>query len=708
MIRNDLPPALVDNPVLGRWVAFDAPGRVRLGTGKVELGQGVLTALVQMAAEELDVSPSRIDIVSGRTGTSPEEGFTAGSQSIEASGAAIRVASAEVRQILVTAAAERLGTGVEALAVDDGRVLSDGVATAFDYWNCMPAGALSRTATGAAPLRAAGAFRLIGTSLPRIDLPAKLAGAAFIQDLAPADILHVRVLRVPRRGAVPIALDEDGFRRRMEGRAELLRVGNFIAVCSDDEAAVATALASVDRATTWSPGEESRPEHGEAAWLRSLRTITRVVDTPEGSGAPRPHRTTVEATYTRPYLAHGSIGTCCALARWDGQRLVVWTHSQGVGPLRRSLALALDLDPGRVDVIHQQGAGCYGHNGADDVALDAGIVALHRPNRTVRALWTREQELSCGPLGAAASVSLRAGQDEAGRPTSWEIEVWSPTHGRRPGMNGAINLLAHEALSGVAPEAETPDVPDAAGGGGNRNTFALYDLPKQRIVHHLVQGAPLRTSSLRGLGAQANVMAIESFMDEMALAAGIDPVTYRLSLMSDPRARGVIEKAAALCDWSRRGAGGEGEGLGFAFSRYKNKAAYVAAAVEVQVDEDVRVSRVWCAVDAGLVINPDGARNQIEGGVLQAVSWTLKEQVRVDGSGIVSRTWDTYPILKFSEAPAVDIALIGSPSDPPLGVGEVVLGPTTAGIMNAVAHAIGLRIRDLPLTRQRLVETMLS
>ena len=340
--------------------------------------------------------------------------------------------------------------------------------------------------------------------------------------------------------------------------------------------------------------------------------------------------------------------------------------------------------------------------------MDAALVARHTPGRTVRVRWTREDELSAAPVGGASVVSLRAELDAEGRPASWAVQIWSPPHGQRPGANGGINLLAEQALPEGGQSGGSDDVPDAAGGGGNRNSIALYDLPEQRVLHHLVPKPPLRTSSLRGLGAQANVFALESFVDELAEAAGSCPVQYRLAMMSDPRARRVIEAAASMSPWSGRGPGGDGAGLGFAFSRYKNRAAYLAAVAEVEVDNEVRVRRIWCAVDAGLVINPDGAANQVEGGAIQATSWALKEQVRVDETGIVSRTWDTYPILKFSEAPDVTSRFVGSAEDPPLGVGEAALGPVTAAIGNAVAHALGTRIRDLPFSRDRVMGVLLG
>jgi CO/xanthine dehydrogenase Mo-binding subunit len=305
-------------------------------------------------------------------------------------------------------------------------------------------------------------------------------------------------------------------------------------------------------------------------------------------------------------------------------------------------------------------------------------------------------------------VGLRAVLDANSRPADWTIEIWSPVHAQRPGMNGRANFIGAQALPDApAPPSEINDVADAAGGGATRNSQALYDLPRHTLVHHLLPHVPVRTSSLRGLGAFANVFAIESFMDELAEIAGEDPVAYRLSLLSDPRAREVIETAAGMSGWIGAPTG-EGRARGFGFARYKNRAAYAAVVAEVEVDEEVRVTRVWAAVDAGLVINPDGAANQIEGGIIQATSWALKERVRFENGRIASDTWGGYPILRFSEVPEIEVRFIERPDEPALGLGEAALGPTAAAIGNAVARALGTRIRDLPLTRERIMATIIS
>jgi nicotinate dehydrogenase subunit B len=383
----------------------------------------------------------------------------------------------------------------------------------------------------------------------------------------------------------------------------------------------------------------------------------------------------------------------------------VWTHSQGVYPLRAALARTLKLDPGSIVVRHAQGPGCYGHNGADDAAADAAVIAFKTPGKPIRVRWRRDEEFGFEPVSPAMVVSVQAVLDDAGRPADWTTEIWSGKHGNRPGGGG--NLLAAEALPNPPP---APPAVEAVGppGAGTRNGEPLYAFPAKRIVHHLIAETPVRTSSLRGLGATANLFAIESAIDEMAERAGQDPVAYRLSILTDPRARAVVERVAEMADWPHA-PDGPGQGRGIGFARYKNMAAYAAVVVDVEVDEAIRLTRVWCAADGGLIVNPDGAINQLEGGIIQGASWALKEGVRLDTGGISSRDWETYPVLRFTEVPEVTVELIDPKTDlPPLGVGEATGGPTVAAIGNAVAKALGARLRDLPLTRERVMAALLQ
>jgi len=704
MTATAWPRSLIDNPRLDGWIDFSPPGKVRLKIGKVEIGQGVLTALAQIAAEELDVSIERVSVSSGDTEGGPNELYTAGSLSIEQSGGSVRLVCAEIRQIFLQRLATELGCDARELAIVDGRFLRGQGDTGRDYWQLAPRVDLARQATGTAPVKPPSEFRVIGRNVPRLDLPAKIAGAPFIHDLRPEGLVHARVLRSSRRGARLAGFDEGLVRRAGDG-IEIVRQGEFVAFASTSEIAAEAALAAARRTATWTGGAQTAVDAATPKQMMAQPSLDRVIEI--GKAPAQAPTRMLEAIYSRPYLSHASIGLCCALARLRDGRLEVTTHSQGVFPLRAALARVLGLDVDRIVVRHQQGAGCYGHNGADDVALDAALVALRMPGRPVRVQWTREDELSVSPLGPAMTVRIRAGLDAAARPLQWTLEIWSGIHARRPSA-GAVNLVGAESLPDPPAQPPPVDVPDAAGGGATRNAVALYDFPFQHIVHHMVPDLPVRTSALRALGAFANVFAIESCIDEIADVAGADPVAYRLSLLSDPRGRRVIETAAAMCSWRAGAPVGTGRAMGLGFARYKGTGGYAAVVVEVAVEDAVRMLRAWCAADGGLIINPDGATNQIEGGIIQAASWTLKEEVRFADGGIATLGWETYPILRFTDVPEIDVRLVEATGVPSSGLGEVAQGPTAAAIGNAVARALGIRVRDLPLTRERIVAAILA
>jgi nicotinate dehydrogenase subunit B len=701
-MSDTLPLSIQNNPRMERWLRFDPDHTVRLAVGKVELGQGNVTALAQIAAEELDVDLARINVLAGDTRDAPDEGQTTSSQSIEVSGGSVRLVTAELRARVIERLARRLNCAPLEISVEDGAFLRGRAATGFDYWNFVALEDFTAAITGSVAPKPHTSYRVVGKAAVRRDLPAKISGAAFIHDMARPNMLHARVLRQPSRGAVLAAFDEAPVRRVARGTYHVVRLGNFLAFVGEDETAVQRAAEAAPMHARWDRARSITPEQKEAAWLVDKPHDLRV----HGDPPSNVQGTVFEATYSRPYIAHASIAPSCALAEYRGGYLEVWSHTQGPYPLRAALSLVVGLPQDRITVHHAQGAGCYGHNGADDVAIDAAVIAMQVPDRCIRVQWRREEEFGFEPVGSAMSVTVRAAVDDAGRPVDWTQEIWSATHVQRPSMGG--NMLTHEALPTPPPDPKPTDPPETGGGGGTRNGIPLYNIKARRIVHHLVLQAPVRTSALRGLGALPNVFAIECFMDELAERAGVDPVSYRLALVSDPRARRVIEDVAARCGWAARGPAGTGRGLGLGWARYKNRAAYAAVAVEVKADEKVQLRRAWCTSDAGLVINPDGARNQLEGGIIQAASMVLKEQVLMEGDGITSVTWEAYPILKFSEVPEIETVLIDAPDQPALGMGECTMGPTAAAIGNAVAHALGVRIREMPLTRERIARALLT
>jgi CO/xanthine dehydrogenase Mo-binding subunit len=702
-MSETLPLSIINNRRMSKWVRFQSDRTVRLSVGKVEIGQGVLTALTQIAAEELDVAIDRFAIVSGDTRDAPDEGSTSSSQSIEMSGRSVRLVTAELRARIIDRLARRLNCSPSDIAVDDGAFLLDDEPTGHDYWNFAGDPDFADDITGTARPKDPAAYKIVGQPVPRKDLEAKVSGAAFIHDIARPGMLHARTLRQPARGAKLTSLDEAAVRRAARGNFRVVCVGDFVAFVGDDETVVQRAAVAAPAHARWDNVRQLTPSQQEAAWYATQPSDDRFV------GDPVPEAIAgevVTATYSRPFVAHAAMAPSCGLAEYRDGHLQVWSHTQGVYPLRNTLADILGLSREQVTVRHAHGAGCYGHNGADDAAFDAAVIAMQLPGHCIRVQWRREEEFGFEPVGTAHMTRIKAVLDAAGKPIDWTCEVWAGSHVQRPVYGG--NMLTHEALPTPPPAPKPNDPPEAAGGGGTRNGTPLYDFPAKRIIHHLALATPVRTSSLRGLGALPNVFALECFVDELAEKAGVDPVAWRLSHLSDPRARWLIENVTDRCDWASRGAGGDGKGLGIAWARYKNKAAYAAVAVEVEVDQEVHVRRAWIAADAGLVINPDGAANQLEGGLIHAVSMTLKEQVKLDGDGITSLDWETYPILKFSEVPEISTVIIHAPNEPTLGMGECTFGPTAAAIGNAVKHALGVRIRDMPLTRERIAAAIMG
>jgi nicotinate dehydrogenase subunit B len=699
-----LPVSLAANPKLSSWLKFSADGRVTVSPGKVEIGQGIVTALAQIAADELDVDIARVQMVRASTAASPNEGVTSGSMSTQQSGRALRHACAEVRHIFLTAASERLGVGIDTLGIEDGAISGPGnVRTS--YWELAGEISLDRDASPDVTPKSIQQRVLAGSSVQRLDIPDKVfARPRFIHDAALPGMLHGRILRPERSGATLADLKDDAA-RAVAGLVTIVRDGNFTGVVCETENAAEAALKALRKCATWSGGETLPDENELTSFLKSQPVESTVIDARKAP-SPGTKSRTVKQQYTRPYIAHASIAPSCAIAQWDDDRVRVWTHSQGIYLLRADLALVLKLAVENITVEHMEGAGCYGHNAADDVALDAVLLARAAEGRPVRVQWSRESEMSHAPFGPAMAVEIEADLDAKDEIIAWRHGIWSNGHTVRPNGKGQPALLAAAELANPFPRHVAKNQSQANGGGADRNSIPLYDFPSWQVEYHRLLVMPVRSSALRSLGGQANVFAIESFLDELAAERGEDPVEFRLRHLSDERARDVIRAVARRAGW--KPAKQSKSGYGFSFARYKNTGAYCAVVAEIEAHEEIRVKKLTLAVDVGEVINPDGVVNQIEGGAIQATSWTLKERVRFDRERITSTAWSEYPILRFSEVPDVEVLLVPRPDMNPLGAGEASLGPVTAAIANAVFDALGVRVRDLPITRDSLISAIES
>jgi nicotinate dehydrogenase subunit B len=702
--RPTLPGDLDKFPLLDSWIRIDAGGHITVFTGKAELGQGLRTALIQVAADELAVLPASIELVTADTAHTPDEGVTAGSHSMQDSGTAILNAAANVRVLLTEAAAWRWLVAVGQVELHDGAAHAPN-GDSLGYGELAVMLSLHVEAKPDVARREKG-VRLIGTDLPRVDIPAKVTGGvAYVQDMRLPGMLHARVVRGPSEGTRLKPADVDAV-ARMPGVVQVVRDGGFTAVLATQEWQAVKALQRLQSAGWDRPGAKLPAEDVREAIRRLPSQEVPIFDYP-GPPAPADGKV-VKARYSRPCLMHGSIGPSCAVALWENDGVTVWTHSQGVYPLRKSLAELLRLPADKVRCIHTEGSGCYGHNGADDVAADAALAARAVPGRPVRLQWMREQEHGWEPLGSAMVVELEATLAD-GRIAGWRHDVWSNAHNGRPATAGG--LLAGAEVDPPFPRQIAKPIPMPEG-GGHRNGNPLYALPNARGIYHFIEQAPVRVSALRGLGAQMNVFAIECFMDELAKSASADPLAFRLAHMTDARAREIMQTAADRFGWASRGKGGDGRGCGFAFARYKNLAAYCAVAMEVAVDRasgDIKISRVVAAVDSGEAVNPDGIRNQIEGGIVQSLSWTIHEAVAFDATHRSSFDWSAYPIVRFDAVPAtVEVHVIDRPGQPFLGTGEAAQGPAAAALANAVTDAVALRVRDMPLAPEKVKAVLRS
>lgn len=688
---------------LDAWLAVGGDGSVTLFTGKVELGTGVQTALSQVAAEELEVRVDRITVVQGDTDRSPDQGYTVGSKSISHGAPQVRAAAAEARAALLDLAAAKLGAPVDRLTVQDGVVSAQGdAAKRVTYGELIGGRRFDRAVSTPPRTKRRDAYRLVGTSVPRVDIPTKVAGThVYVHNVRVPGMLHGRVVRPPSVGATVMRVDENSV-RGLPGTVKIIRKGSFVGVVAErEEQAIAAAHALK---VTWqeTPGLPEREKLGD--WLRTSGTtdkqLTSVGDPSAGlAGAAK----TLHATYQWPFQMHGSIGPSCGVADVRGDKATVWAGSQGVFGLRDALASLLSLKPDDIRVIFAEASGCYGHNGVDDAAADAAILS-QAVGKPVRVQWMRHDEHVWEPKGPAMLMDVRGGLDARGTVVAWDYNVWTPTHSTRP-RSEAGNLLAGQLIGHPMKFAHS---------GGDRNAPHTYVFPNDRVLVHWVPTSPIRPSALRGLGAPQNTFANESFMDELAALAGADPLAFRLTHLKDPRARAVLEAAAQRAGWQARpsprpGAatkGGVVRGRGLAFVQYENDTGYAAMVSDVEVDRAtgaVRVTRVVVAHDCGLIVNPDGVRNQVEGNVIQAISRTLKEEVLFDRARITSVDWGSYPILTFPELPdEVEVVLIDRPDQPSVGAGEPATCPVPAAIANAVFDATGARLRSVPFTPDRV------
>jgi CO/xanthine dehydrogenase Mo-binding subunit len=690
---------------LDDWLAIQPDGTVTAFSGKVELGTGVRTALAQIVAEELDVPFEGVRMVMGDTDLTPDEGYTAGSMTVSSSGGALRQAAAEARRALLEMASEQLDARPDELVVQDGVV---SVARRPDrrvtYADLMGGKPFNRQVTGSAPLKPAEEYHIVGHSTPRVDLPAKFTGQhTFIQDLTLPGMLHARLVRPPSVGAKLVSINHDSV-KDAPGLVKVVQRGNFIGVVAEREEQAIQAARQLK--VEWSETPSLPRMEDLYTYLRGQPTEDSVL-VEQGDLASTLDQAVrkLHAVYYQPYHAHASIGPSCAVADVTGDRVTVYSSTAGPYPLRSALAQLAGVPAEAVHLVRVEGAGSYGQNGSDDAAADA-VVLSRATGRPVRVQWSREDEFIWEPKAPAMVMEVSGGLDAQGNVIGWDYHVYSSSHVARARFAG--QLVAAQLVAKQANPVSRFSF------GAERNAPTNYNFPVERVTVHYIANSPLRASSFRSLGGAENTFANESFMDELAAAAGVDGVEFRLRHLTDPRALQVLEAAADKASWEAHPSpggiqGGVAKGRGVAFARYENDQAIVACIAFVEVDPTtgvVRVPRIVVAHDCGLIINPNGLKNQIEGNVIQSLSRALKEEVKFDEWRIKSVDWESYPILTFSEVPEIDIVLIDHPDQPALGAGEPATVTTAAALANAIFDATGARLRQIPFTPTRVLSSI--
>ena len=692
-----LPGSMGRAKTVNAWLELLEDGTIRVLSGKVELGQGIRTAIQQVAAEELDMDLEKVQIHLAETGVTPNEGYTGASASIQNSAMSVRYAAATARQELLLLASKKLNTAVDNLLLYNGLVKSNQNKESLTFAEILDGEQIEKEVMLPIPIKDNREHRYVGKAIPRPDIEEMVRGqSTYIQDLRFPGMVHARVVRPPGYTSQLISLDDTGLKSEVSGIIKTVRKGSFVGVITEREYQAVKAEQYLKDHSIWTAPIPFPKSENLYAHIKLIASSPETVKNEGDVAAAFEGTETLKATYTKPYIKHASMGPACGIAMFDGEILHIWSHSQGIYPMREALATMLNMEPDKIHIKSVPGAGCFGHSTADDAAADAALLAMEYPNTHIRVQWSRHNEHLWDPYGPAMITKLEASLDKNNKINSWKTEVWTDSHSTRPNKDAGTVLAARYL--------ENPYQMKSRGylGGGHRNADPYYGIPNITVNAHYYDG-PFRTSSLRSLGSFTNIFAIESFMDTLAEKAGQDPLEFRLNHLEDERAIAVIQKVQALTSAQNNE---DGKGIGYAFMRYKNTDAYIAVAAKVTVDKNkgnVGLIKMWAAVDVGEVINMDGLTNQIEGGMIQAASWTLKEEVTFNTAEITSTDWIKYPIIKFSEVPEVEVAIINRPSEDAKGAGEVPVPPTAAAIANAIYNASGFRINDLPITPEKIL-----
>ena len=687
------------------FIKITADGAVTAFNGHVDLGTGIRTALGQIVSEELDVSFARVVVVLGDTARVPNQGATIASETIQITAVPLRKAAAQARQFLVARAAKRLELPIEDLAIEDGLVR--GHNRSISFGELIGDDIIRLELADDVKVKSDHDYRIVGQSVPRVDLPAKATGElVYVHDIRVPGMLHGRVVRPPYAGVDGgdfvgtslLEVDESSVRDIL-GLVAVVRIADFVGVVAVREENAVRAAGQLR--LTWKK-VPTLPDLKdiEKALRRNPSTSRILIDKGDVDAALQRAAKPIDRTYLWPYQMHASIGPSCAVAEFREDQVRVWSGTQNPHILREDLALLLQRPESEIEIIRMEAAGCYGRNCADDVSADA-VLLSRAVGRPVRVQLTREQEHVWEPKGTAQLIDVKGGLDADGGIAGYDFATRYPSNG--------APTLALLLTGAIAP---TPQVSEM----GDRTAIPPYDYDHLRVVAHDMPPI-MRASWFRGVSALPNTFAHESYIDELATEARVDPIEYRLRYLKDPRAVDLVNAVAERAGWKPRPVWREKEGdvvhgRGFAYALYVHSkfpgygAAWSAWIADVEVNKstgDVSVTRVIAGQDSGLMINPEGVRHQIEGNVIQSTSRALMEEVSFSGSAVASREWGAYPIIKFPEVPEIDVLMLPRTDQPPLGVGESASVPSAAAIANAIFDATGVRFREPPFTPERIL-----
>jgi CO/xanthine dehydrogenase Mo-binding subunit len=714
---------------LDSWIAIGSDGTVTAYTGKCDFGQGLYTAQMQLVAEELAVPLGRVRLIQCDTSMTPDQGTTSGQQSHPANFNAtnLALAAATAREALVGLASTRLGVPAADLIASDGRVsLKATPSRSVGYGELVGGRRFNLQLNGAATRRHPREWSVLGTPVPRVDMREMVEGRfGFVHNIKVPGMLHGRVVRPPEVGAALVRVDDSSV-RDLPGIVKVVVKGNFVGVVAQKQWQAVQAAERLEaewtRATT--------PLSPQRDLYRTLRTQpardTLLVDSGDVDAKLKAASTVLASTYHHPYQMHGSIGSSCAVADVQGEKATLWSATQSVYPTRNTTAMLLGLRPEAIRVIYTRGAGCYGINGADTVSYDAALLS-QAVGRPVRVQLSRKDEMAWENYGNAFVIDQRIGLDRDGSIAVWDYEAWSAARGGRPGYNTPGNVVTG-FLTGLSPApfaARTPAPAPTTPLNNGSNTAPSYIAGRvressngagivrsERVLSHRVP-SPFFTGPLRAPERLQNTFAHECFLDEAAAHVKADPVEYRLRHLSHARLSAAVRAAARAAKWEPRPsprpgrrATGTVSGRGIACVCYEGDNGYVAMVADVDVNQDtgvIRVTRLVVAQDSGPISNPDGMRNQIEGGALQGMSRALGEEVTWDDRRVTSVDWRTYRSLPVGFAlPAFEIVLIDQPDVEACGSGETSITVVAAAIGNAVFDATGVRLREVPFTPERV------